>query len=41
MYEMVTGRVPYNSESSISIAMMHIQEPVTPPKKSSQIYLKM
>lgn len=33
MYEMVTGRVPYNAESSITIAMMHIQEPVTPPKE--------
>ena len=33
MYEMVTGRVPYNAESSISIAMMHIQKPVTPPKE--------
>lgn len=31
MYEMVTGQVPYNAESSISIAMMHIQEPVIPP----------
>ena len=33
MYEMVTGQVPYNAESSISIAMMHIQEPVIPPKE--------
>jgi len=33
MYEMVTGRVPYNAESAITIAMMHIQEPVTAPKK--------
>jgi serine/threonine-protein kinase len=31
MYEMITGRVPYNAESCITIAMMHIQEPVTPP----------
>ena len=31
MYEMVTGRVPYNAESSISVAMMHIQQPVIPP----------
>jgi len=31
MYEMLTGRVPYDSESSISIAMMHIQEPIIPP----------
>ncbi len=33
MYEMVTGQVPYNAESSITIAMMHIQEPVTAPKE--------
>jgi len=33
MYEMVTGRVPYNAESSISVAMMHIQEPVIPPSE--------
>ncbi|MBZ9686748.1 Stk1 family PASTA domain-containing Ser/Thr kinase [Clostridium estertheticum] len=33
MYEMVTGQVPYNAESSISIAMMHIQGPVIPPKE--------
>jgi serine/threonine protein kinase len=33
MYEMATGQVPYNAESSISIAMMHIQEPVIPPKE--------
>ena len=33
MYEMVTGRVPFNGETSISVAMMHIQEPVIPPKQ--------
>ena len=33
MYEMVTGQVPYNGENSISVAMMHIQEPVIPPKE--------
>lgn len=33
MYEMLTGRVPYNGEIPISIAMMHIQKPVTPPKE--------
>ena len=31
MYEMVTGRVPYNAESAITIAMMHIEGAVTPP----------
>lgn len=33
MYEMITGQVPYDAESSISIAVMHIQEPVIPPKE--------
>jgi serine/threonine protein kinase len=33
MYEMVTGQVPYNAESSITIAMMHISELPTSPKK--------
>ena len=33
MYEMLTGRVPYNAESSISIAMMHIQKAVVPPQE--------
>jgi len=33
MYEMVTGRVPYNAESSISVAMMHIREAIIPPKE--------
>lgn len=33
MYEMLTGRVPYNSESSLSVAIMHIQESIIPPNK--------
>lgn len=33
MYEMLTGQVPYNAESSISVAMMHIQKDVIPPKE--------
>jgi len=33
MYEMVTGKVPYNAESAITIAMMHIQQTVTAPKE--------
>lgn len=33
MYEMITGQVPYNAELPISVAMMHIQQPVTPPKE--------
>jgi serine/threonine protein kinase len=33
MYEMVTGNVPYSADSAITIAMMHIQKPVIPPKE--------
>lgn len=31
MYEMATGRVPFEGESPISIALKHIQETPTPP----------
>jgi serine/threonine-protein kinase len=30
---MVTGRVPYDAESPVSVALKHIQEPVVPPKQ--------
>ncbi|MDP4177434.1 MAG: Stk1 family PASTA domain-containing Ser/Thr kinase [Bacillota bacterium] len=33
MYEMVTGRVPYDAESPVSVALKHIQEKVIPPKQ--------
>jgi serine/threonine-protein kinase len=33
MYEMITGHVPFNGDTSISIAMMHIQEPIIPPQE--------
>ncbi|MCY6372363.1 Stk1 family PASTA domain-containing Ser/Thr kinase [Clostridium ganghwense] len=33
IYEMVTGRVPYDAESPVSVALKHIQEPVIPPKE--------
>lgn len=32
LYEMVTGRVPYDADSPVSVALKHIQEPVVPPK---------
>ncbi|MBC8060287.1 MAG: Stk1 family PASTA domain-containing Ser/Thr kinase [Clostridiaceae bacterium] len=31
MYEMIIGRVPYESKNSVSVAMMHIKESVIPP----------
>lgn len=33
MYEMITGKVPYDGDSSIAIAMAHIQEAIVPPKE--------
>lgn len=32
IYEMVTGRVPFNADSPVSVALKHIQEEVVPPK---------
>ncbi|WP_286906409.1 Stk1 family PASTA domain-containing Ser/Thr kinase [Clostridium sp. UBA1652] len=32
IYEMVTGRVPFDAESPVSVALKHIQEEVVPPK---------
>lgn len=31
LYEMVTGKVPYDAESPVSVALKHLQEPVVPP----------
>lgn len=33
LYEMVTGRVPYDAESPVSVALKHLQEEVVPPKQ--------
>lgn len=33
LYEMVTGKVPYDAESPVAVALKHIQEPVIPPKQ--------
>ncbi len=32
MYEMITGRLPFDSESPVTIALKHMQEPIIPPK---------
>lgn len=31
MYEMVTGRVPFDGETTVSIAIQHLQEEMTAP----------
>ncbi len=33
LYEMVTGQVPFNGESPVSVAMKHVQEQVIPPSQ--------
>ncbi|AEB76175.1 Stk1 family PASTA domain-containing Ser/Thr kinase [Clostridium botulinum] len=33
LYEMVTGKVPYDGESPVAVALKHVQEDVTPPIK--------
>lgn len=33
MYEMCTGRVPFDAENAVGIAIKHIQEEVVPPKE--------
>lgn len=33
MYEMVTGRVPFEGDTNVSIALMHIQNEIMPPRK--------
>ncbi len=33
LYEMVTGQVPFNGESTVEVAMKHLQEEITPPSR--------
>ena len=33
LYEMVTGRVPFDGESSVAVALKHVQEQIRPPKE--------
>ncbi len=32
MFEMVTGRLPFDGENTVSVAMAHLEDPITPPK---------
>lgn len=32
IYEMVTGKVPFDAENSVSIALKHLHEEITPPR---------
>lgn len=31
MYEMVTGRVPFEGDNTVTIALAHLEDPITPP----------
>ncbi|MGN1267239.1 MAG: PASTA domain-containing protein, partial [Dorea sp.] len=33
MFEMVTGEVPFDGDSTVSVAIKHLQEEITPPSK--------
>ncbi len=33
LYELITGRVPFTGESTVSVVMSHIKDSVTPPSK--------
>lgn len=33
MYEMLTGRVPFNGDSTVAVALKHLQEEMQPPSK--------
>ncbi|MEG2668725.1 MAG: Stk1 family PASTA domain-containing Ser/Thr kinase [Lachnospiraceae bacterium] len=33
MYEMITGQVPFDGDSTVSIAIKHLQEEITPPSE--------
>ncbi len=33
MYEMITGRVPFEGDTNVAIALMHIQNDIVPPRK--------
>lgn len=33
MYEMVTGKVPFEGDNTVTVALAHLEEPVTPPSE--------
>lgn len=33
LYEMVTGRVPFNGETAVEVAVKHLQDEITPPSE--------
>ena len=33
MYEMLTGRIPFDGDTSVAVVMQHIQNPPVPPSQ--------
>lgn len=33
MYEMITGRVPFEGDNTVTVALAHLEDPVTPPSQ--------
>ncbi len=33
LFEMVTGQVPFDGESTVEVAMKHLQQEITPPSE--------
>ena len=38
MYEMLTGRVPFDGDNPVNIALMHINGEMIPPSKLCLLY---
>ena len=38
LFEMVTGQVPFDGDSTVSVAMKHLQEEITPPSEICLLY---
>lgn len=36
MYEMLTGKVPFDADTSVSVALKHMQEDPTPPMEINE-----
>lgn len=36
LYEMITGKMPYDGETPISVALKHVQENIVPPREVNQ-----
>ena len=37
MYEMVTGRVPFEGDNTVAVALAHLETPITPPSQLNPV----